>query len=73
MDKNDNELLKLVPFLEKLVEMVRCSPLHCLLLPFNAILSPHLSLLPPTGTHQNEDVRPHVREKFRLHDLLPPD
>lgn len=24
MDKNDNELLKLVPFLEKLVEMVRC-------------------------------------------------
>ncbi|XP_037345834.2 CTD small phosphatase-like protein 2-B [Pungitius pungitius] len=42
MDKNDNELLKLVPFLEKLVEM-------------------------------NEDVRPHVRESFRLHDLLPPD
>lgn len=25
MDKNDNELLKLVPFLEKLVEMVRWS------------------------------------------------
>lgn len=25
MDKNDNELLKLVPFLEKLVEMVRCA------------------------------------------------
>uniref|UniRef100_A0A8C5BB04 CTD (carboxy-terminal domain, RNA polymerase II, polypeptide A) small phosphatase like 2b n=1 Tax=Gadus morhua TaxID=8049 RepID=A0A8C5BB04_GADMO len=40
MDKNDNELLKLVPFLEKLVEMV--------------------------------NVRPHVRERFRLHDLLPP-
>lgn len=26
MDKNDNELLKLVPFLEKLVEMVRDPP-----------------------------------------------
>ncbi|KAG7315057.1 hypothetical protein KOW79_021145 [Hemibagrus wyckioides] len=42
VDKNDSELLKLVPFLEKLVEL-------------------------------NEDVRPHVRERFRLHDLLPPD
>ncbi|XP_071271855.1 CTD small phosphatase-like protein 2-A isoform X1 [Salvelinus alpinus] len=42
MDRNDNELLKLVPFLEKLVEM-------------------------------NEDVRPYVRQQFRLHDLLPPD
>uniref|UniRef100_A0AAZ3RLG8 FCP1 homology domain-containing protein n=1 Tax=Oncorhynchus tshawytscha TaxID=74940 RepID=A0AAZ3RLG8_ONCTS len=42
MDRNDTELLKLVPFLEKLVEM-------------------------------NEDVRPYVRQQFRLHDLLPPD
>nr|XP_061813237.1 CTD small phosphatase-like protein 2-A [Nerophis lumbriciformis] len=42
VDRNDNELLKLVPFLEKLVEL-------------------------------NDDVRPHIRERFRLHDLLPSD
>ncbi|CAL8234526.1 unnamed protein product [Boreogadus saida] len=42
VDRNDNELLKLVPFLEKLVEL-------------------------------NEDVRPHIQQHFRLHDLLPPD
>ncbi|XP_053282114.1 CTD small phosphatase-like protein 2-A isoform X1 [Pleuronectes platessa] len=42
VDRNDNELLKLVPFLEKLVEL-------------------------------NQDVRPHIREQFRLHHLLPPD
>ncbi len=32
VDKNDNELLKLVPFLEKLVELVRASCFSCVLL-----------------------------------------
>ena len=92
MDKNDNELLKLVPFLEKLVEMVSgvayrrthtqtvlhrvcvCvrvqiwtwvvdTEMTVLLLLFCFFLS----------SLQNQDVRPHVRERFRLHDLLPPD
>lgn len=44
MDKNDSELLKLVPFLEKLVEMVSSSPLHCPLLPGNVTFALHLSL-----------------------------
>ncbi|KAJ8035920.1 CTD small phosphatase-like protein 2 [Holothuria leucospilota] len=41
-DTNDKELLKLIPFLESLVD-------------------------------QHDDVRPLVRETFRLHELLPPD
>lgn len=41
-DVNDKELLKLIPFLESLVD-------------------------------QQGDVRPLVRETFRLHELLPPD
>ncbi|XP_071826845.1 CTD small phosphatase-like protein 2 isoform X1 [Apostichopus japonicus] len=41
-DVNDKELLKLIPFLESLVD-------------------------------QQDDVRPLVRETFRLHELLPPD
>lgn len=65
MDRNDNELEKLVPFLESLVELVRgCE----LLLGFSVFGGPNVSCLP-----QNEDVRPHIRKRFRLHDLLPPD
>jgi len=41
-DNNDTELLKLLPFLEMVVD-------------------------------KKEDVRPHVRAKFNLHDLLPRD
>lgn len=41
VDKNDRELLNLVPFLQSLV-------------------------------HRNEDVRPHIHSRFKLHELIPP-
>ena len=74
MDRNDNELLKLVPFLEKLVELV------CLLsfIFFKHWIISRILLFFPLIVDlsiplQNEDVRPHIQQHFRLHDLLPPD
>lgn len=73
MDRNDNELEKLVPFLESLVELV-CG-FH-LLLRFSLSLCLSFSVFRDLNISrllQNEDVRPHIRKRFRLHNLLPPD
>lgn len=65
-DQSDMELMKLLPFLEHLVSLVS-----------NRInwsgVDMFLTLFLSIQSEQNEDVRPHIREKYRLFSYLPPD
>lgn len=68
MDQNDRELMKVLPFLEALAKAV--SQLSC------AKLNGATELLQPNRTPfclQRQDVRPQIRDKYRLFSYLPPD
>lgn len=75
-DQSDMELMKVLPFLEHLVSLVSSKAFNW---PSIVILTEFLPFVPfstplvQQSISQNEDVRPHIREKYRLFSYLPPD